>query len=566
MKKLIALSFLLAACSGSARIPSSGPSYPITVIGGDESSFTPPEPGTAPQPLGKNYDVVVVGAGLSGLSASIFLSDAGHTVMLLEKEATLGGLAQGTTFPGTDVRFDRGAAYWTDAYEEEQQILNRIGLGDFKTKHPIPEPIDNFFWDKNMYEGIWDEATMDKEPASFRLFFTEIQKENDEKLIPDQPIEEAKNMSLDRLSAKEWIRSMPASLAKRRDKDSIAAYKRFKEELASGRLDKNEPMAGVLALMDLYCRSALGTTSDAVSAIAFANFYISEITTRYTTQIGTGQAAENMAKLLASRPNVSLNPSSPVVKITNQLDGVEVQYVNDGKLMSVRAKYVVYAAQLKFAPKIIEHFAEDAPEQASLMAGMQYANYSVHAVEVKGHPYRGSYDTWTWQPSSTVEDFTDVILGRWLDPTIEGYNGYRDYKADPPGNAIMTIYHPLPLSKTGQGYTDEQAKSIAHYAVDRMLELYNPMLQERYHTQFDVLSVQTSRWPFSVHVAVPGHFSKKVKIMRRPFGRVYFGNNNLGTPAFEEALFRGHCAAANVLTHLEPSYKKEKWSRCAIEK
>ncbi|MFW1447673.1 FAD-dependent oxidoreductase, partial [Vibrio parahaemolyticus] len=87
--------------------------------------------------------------------------------LVLEKEDAFGGLAQGTTFPGTDVRFDRGAAYWTSSYEEEQEILNRIGLGDYEKKHPIPEPIDSYFWEGKFYPGIWEEETMKALPASF---------------------------------------------------------------------------------------------------------------------------------------------------------------------------------------------------------------------------------------------------------------------------------------------------------------------------------------------------------------------------------------------------------------
>ncbi|MGZ3672581.1 MAG: FAD-dependent oxidoreductase [Bdellovibrionota bacterium] len=569
---LLIMAFSLASCSTPSRGPASTdgaysvPLDKIQVVGGDEKSFRPPAPNGAPEPLGKDYDVVVVGSGLSGLSASIFLAEAGKSVLVLEKEATFGGLAQGTTFPGTDVRFDRGAAYWTSAYEEEQQILQRIGLGDFQTKHPIPEPIDSYYWNGKMYPGIWDDETLKDLPASFALFKNELNKASDEGLIPDQPIEEAPKMDLDRYSAAGWIRSMPGKAAKRTDDDSKAIYARYKAELKSGKIPASDPMAGVVGLMDLYCRSALGTTSQYVSAIAFANFYISEVVTRYTTQIGTGQAAENMVKLLGTHDNVSLQASSPVLHIKNGADGVDTTYAQNGKAYSVHSKYLVFAAQLKFAPRIIDGFAAGAPEQAALMSSMAYSDYSVHAVEVKGHPYRLTYDTWTRATDANDHDFTDFILGRWMDPSLNGYDGFRDFKSDPPGNSIITIYHPLPLGFTGSGYDDHQAKLVAAHAVSRLLQIYSPFLAQNYKTKFEILGVQTSRWPFSVHVAVPGHFIKKVKIMRKPFGRVFFGNNNLGTPAFEEALFRGHCAANNVLAHMDSSFAPEAWSRCVIEK
>ena len=107
--------------------------------------------------------------------------------------------------------------------------------------------------------------------------------------------------------------------------------------------------------------------------------------------------------------------------------------------------------------------------------------------------------------------------------------------------------------------------TIAENAVDRMIELYGPMLAKNWGTKIEVQSVQTSRWPLSVHIAAPGHFTEKAKILRRPFGRIYFANNNMGTPAFEEALFRGHCAANNILLKYNSGFKQEDWTLCPVD-
>jgi hypothetical protein len=302
--------------------------------------------------------------------------------------------------------------------------------------------------------------------------------------------------------------------------------------------------------------------------MAFANFYISEIVTRYTSDIGTGVAAQNMIERLSRRPElVTVKTSAPAIAIRNTTKGVHVRYAQDGIAWDAKAKYAIYAGQLKFAPQLIEGFSKGAPEQAGLMSGMQYANYSVHIVRSQGHPYRAAYDTWTRSADYTEQDFTDVILGRWMDPEINGYQGMRDFSKNPPDdNGVFTIYHPLPLSSVGEGYSEDDARAVAERAVDRLLAQYNPLLAASWGTHIDVVSVETNRWPYSIHVAVPGHFSHKVKVMRRPFQRVFFGNNNLGTPAFEEALFRGHCAANNVLHRMDKAFHQEKWSRCPLER
>lgn len=552
----------LFASTMSAAVAS--PSYPITVRGGDEASFTP---ATSPSDIVNvpaMYDTIVVGAGLSGLSTAVYLSDQGKHVLLLEKESNLGGLASsGRTQAG--VRYDRGAAYWTSAYEEEQKILDHIGLGDFVNKYAIHEPIDSYYFKDHLYEGIWDDATLAQLPASFAVFKYELNKANDDDLIPDQPLEEAPHMDLDAYSAAQWIRQMPARLAARQDADSQKLYSQF---MTDSRVNRADPMTDVIGLMDLYCRSALGTNSNKVSALAFANFYISEIVTRYTTQTGTAGAAERMEAMLRARPElVTILTSAPVGKITNEKDSVEVVFSTGHHEFRAYAKYAVFSGELKIAERLIDGFDKADPERAMLVKNLKYADYSVHNVMLNGHPYRASYDTWTRADDYTEKDFTDFILGRWMDPSIDGYLGMRNFERDPADNqGIFTIYHPLPQNAVGKGYTDKQAKGLAEFAVNRLKQIFSPVLKDSWGTKIDVVSVETSRWPYSVHIAEPGHYLHKARILRRRMGHIFFANNNLGTPAFEEALFRGHCAANNVLLLLDQGFKPESWTRCPIEK
>jgi len=563
--RLLALG--LSAALGSQAFAAAN--YPITVRGGGEASFTP---ALAPDHITKiktQYDAIVVGAGLSGLSAAVYLSDQGQRVLVVEKESNLGGLASsGQT--ATGIRYDRGAAYWTSPYEEEERILTHIGLGDFEKKYPIHDPIDSYYLHGHLYEGIWDDSTLAELPASFELFKYELNKANDAEMIPDQPLEAAAHMDLDAYSAAQWIRQMPARLAARAasgDADAVKIQKRF---LADPKINPADPMADVIGLMDLYCRSALGTNSDQVSALAFANFYISEIVTRYTTQTGTAGAAELMEAMLRARPSlVTIVTGAPVGHISSGKRSAQVVYSKDGREYRAHGKYVVFAGELKIASRLIDGFAKADPERAALVSKLKYANYSVHNVLLSGHPYRVSYDTWTRADDYTEKDFTDFILGRWMDPSINGYLGMRDFSSNPKDDqGIFTIYHPLPLvdeSQHGNEYTVAQAKDLASFAVDRLKAIYSGLLHDRWGTSIDVVSVETSRWPYSVHVAEPGHYLHKAPILRRNQGRIFFGNNNLGTPAFEEALFRGHCAADNVLMHLLPGFKREEWSKCPIE-
>ena len=577
--------------------------YPICVNGGGISSFFP-KSDAPPRNLIKRYDVVVVGGGLAGLMATVYLTDRKKSVLLIEKENQLGGLAAGHT---AGIRYDRGAAYFTDAYEEEAALLKHIGLRDYE-KFEIPEPIDSYYWNDKFYPGIWEEHTLEELPGSFDLFKVGLQAADYLGQIPNQPFEDGKkwklDLSLDTLSARDWIREMPKVVlenieklksgveaanmkllkalkaGKKSDKKikeleerarnghsllraSRVALKRFNAELQAGKLEGKSGMDSVVGLMDLYCRSALGALTQNVSAMAFANFYISEIVPRFTTPIGTGFASAVMENMLHARPSlVSITLSSTVKKISQTTKGVNVVYQNGPNNYAVDAKFVVFAAQIGLAPKIIEGFKEKAPVQANLMKDMGYSHYSVHVIEVDGHPFRATYDTWTRAPDYSDSDFTDVILGRWMDPLMLGYEGYRNFDAEPPDNrGVLSVYQPIAMADL-KDYENEEAIAVARKQVDRLEEVFGRLPPELWKGPLKIQRVETNRWPFSVHIAAPGHFIEKAKILRRPFGRIFFAHSNLGTPAFEEALFRGHCAADHIEEATNKSFKYEKWSRC----
>ena len=53
-----------------------------------------------------NYDVIIVGGGMAGLTAGAFLADAGYSVLICEKENQVGGLIN--SFEKNGFTFDSG--------------------------------------------------------------------------------------------------------------------------------------------------------------------------------------------------------------------------------------------------------------------------------------------------------------------------------------------------------------------------------------------------------------------------------------------------------------------------
>ena len=246
--------------------------YPVTIIGGDGKSFRPQQHEPAVVVDEPAVDVVVVGAGPGGLTASVYLSDLKKSVLVLEKEPVVGGLAAGSQIDG--IRYGRGGSYWTETYPEEQKIFEHLGLGDYKKQYGIVEPTDSYLWNGKFYPGVWEKGTLKLLPTSFIVFKHMLELADEDGLIPDQPLEDAENLILDTMTAADWIRKMPSELSQRQDQKSKAIRQKF---LSDKTIHSADPMSDVIHFLDLYCRSALGGNASDISAIALANFYVSEI-------------------------------------------------------------------------------------------------------------------------------------------------------------------------------------------------------------------------------------------------------------------------------------------------
>ncbi len=513
---------------------------PILVRGGDEASYqqTPSAQAVNEIPV---YDTIVVGGGLSGLTAGVYLTDHQKSVLLLEKEPQLGGLAAGGERGG--VRYARGAAYFSPPDGEQIKIFDHIGLGDYQKHFTIPEPIDSYLWNGKLYPNVWEPEALEHLPKSFALFRHALEALADR--IPSQPIEDSGLLQWDHMTAAEWVRWMPEYVSKQKDEASRAIYQDY---LADTRLDRKDPMKEVLQLLNLYSRSALGWETNQISATAFANFYVSEIVPRFTGATGSGDVANHLVNILKGRNSlIKMRAGATVSTIRQNADFVEVVYAKNGQTYSVHAKSLVFSAPLGQAPKLIEGFAAAVPRQAKLLSELEYAHYAVHNVFVEGHPWRDSYDLWLRDENYSQNDPTDVILGRWQDPKIHGYDGLKDFKATPGDDVgILTIYHPLPKGAVGGGFDDKLAIASAEKALGRIETMMNPILKARWGTKIKVKTIETNRWPFSIHIVKPGWLSK-AKILNEPIGRIYLGNNNMGLPSVEEAMYRGKRAALAAL-------------------
>ena len=139
-----------------------------------------------------------------------------------------------------------------------------------------------------------------------------------------------------------------------------------------------------------------------------------------------------------------------------------------------------------------------------------------------------------------------------LGNTADGVDVHFDYQDQ--GNVVYAKYAVFAgqlkvAPKLIDGLNEKAPEKVAVKAVERMEQLFTQLPKNIRKGSLSIKKVETNRWPYSVRVPTPGYYTTKARILRHPFGNIYFANNNIGTPAFEEALFRGHCAATNILKH-----------------
>jgi protoporphyrinogen oxidase len=487
MKHLLLLALLLSACGPTpTSAPLSGVSpaqdVQVTVMGFESSTFEMPK--GEPELVAGLYDTIIVGGGMSGLTACWYLKD--RKIVVLERDSRLGGLAhRGTTSDG--IAYGRGSAYYSEPPENVHVWYKEMGLTPIE-QTVIPSPIDSYYRDGKLILDMWEEESLKQVPKEFRAFYKKLLKDDKDGKVANQPIDKADDLSLDKLSAADYIRP-------------------FGKE--------------VKAYLDAYCQSALGCYTDDVSAMAFVNFYTSEITARYAWPGGTGGASA----ILAEKLQEYAKTGCAVTRVEQDGDGVLVDYVQNSKLFRIRGRTAILAVPLRVTAHIFPGMPE---ERRKLISSIRYADYIVHQVFTSRDLYTKTYDTWY-----TDKSFTDVIVARWIET-----KGFKEPPKAGPG--ILSIYQPLAPGKETRPLNEATVTSLALRAVSELGEVLPDLKKE------PVVKVESYRWPSSIHIVPPGFFTNVAPKLIPPVGRVYFAANNLGTPSFEEAMYRGHEAAMDV--------------------
>ena len=138
------------------------------------------------------YDVIIVGAGLAGLSTGAILAKAGKKVLILEKSKDIGGFARTyRPFPGYYI--DQGMhGFHLSSESATAEVYQRVGksLPEFPAVPPSVSPVSIVDVSETYHDGQWKRMADMIDPDEMAKIFDLITR------LSDEELEELEDVSL----------------------------------------------------------------------------------------------------------------------------------------------------------------------------------------------------------------------------------------------------------------------------------------------------------------------------------------------------------------------------------
>lgn len=114
---------------------------------------------TKPRP--RNVDVVVIGAGLAGISAARAVAAAGKSVALLEARDRVGGRTLNHSLPGTDAVVEVGGEFVGPTQDYTLELAQQMGVDTYNAYLPLDSVYINSQGQRSTYTGDLPSAGVD---------------------------------------------------------------------------------------------------------------------------------------------------------------------------------------------------------------------------------------------------------------------------------------------------------------------------------------------------------------------------------------------------------------------
>ncbi len=485
-----------------------------------------------PAPEGPLYDVVVVGGGVSGLSAAWKLRRAGvDNILVLEMAEKLGGTSLSGERAGNV--FPWGAHYINIPPQEADcvhEVLGDLGIIEGYDARGWPRIAEGtlLHWphERLYIDGEWSEGLdpLEGGTASEREQGLRFRDEMLRwMLYKGRDGRRAFAMPLLYSSSDPQVRSL--------DQMSMAEYM-HRHHFDSPRLKW---------LVDYACRDDYGSLAKQTSAWAGIHYYACRYydyrlyddypTHTLTWPEGNARLTNGLA---AGLENEQIRRGTLALRVEER--GAEVHlatYEMDAqRFASIRSRAVVYAGKLHTVPFVVQGVPA---RQNRVFASLQYSPWLVAAIHLKKGRSRGQ-GVW------------DSVL--YESPSL----GYvvADHQASVFNRGNTLVYY-LPFVEDIDGARRQLLERDHAYWADFILR---DLGRAEKNLADDVERIDIYRWGHGMLRPRPGSLWGDEALWRRQAcGAVFFAScDSTGLPLFEEALFAGLAAAEQAMQHLGHVY------------
>ncbi|MFZ3216928.1 MAG: FAD-dependent oxidoreductase [Candidatus Acidiferrales bacterium] len=363
----------------------------------------------ATPPVASRHDVVIVGGGLSGLSAAYFLR--GRDFLLLEKEPHWGGNAYLEEYQ--DQAFATGSAF-DETGSASAQLAREIGLQLLPINCPDPTIVAGKWIADTWRSGLDALPYSPSVRESFKKFRAEIQALN-----PDKDVQQLDNVPFSNY------------------------MKGYAPEIRQW--------------WDGYGLSNWGAQSNDVSTFVAAGELqgmLVDQDDRITLPGGNGALSRQLSATLQPKYAEQMIGGATVVSVDPQTTEVLITYVHEDELRAVAAKCVIMATPKFITVRLVAGLPD---AQRDAMLSFRYCPYPVINMIFEKPIYNRAYDTWC--PGNT---FTDFIVADWV---LQKQPGYVQK------NNILTFYTPISEDHRDRLLTVEGCQKIAQSVLQDFREL-----------------------------------------------------------------------------------------------
>jgi spermidine dehydrogenase len=494
----------------------------------------------------ETYDVVIVGAGLSGLGAAFFLLEdrPGTRILLLEANPRAGGNAARDEVPPLSFGASTAGSYCLAPYSDFQKSFYRA-LGIEWERHRIEAPVYSYFFDAH---------TPGTRPGAQGWNIDTYGKGLEQ--VP-YPADVVADLLRCREEFRRWSQTdgaptdPPEASGPRYDHLSGISFETYLTETL-----RCDPLVA-----DFYTRytvDALGGTAAQVNAHSAISFLSGEYGELFTFPGGTSELALRLVRRLAEatevgRGGAALRLGAIALRADTDDREASVTYVADRVLRRARGRAVILACPSMSAKHLVAHLSDGARRDA-------FAAMSTVPVVVANVGLRRAaplvelglgYNQYYWGSRF----FADFLVADWVSPR----------RADPERATVLTMLganaappEDLPAERRRLLETP-----FAAYETSVREDLARLLGGTSFDALRDITSISLYRWGHamlqptvaSVFGGRGRHVATRAEALRRvafaPLGAISFaGQDSEGTPSVESATASGRRAASEVLARL----------------